>query len=72
MYDKGCGIRGAGHSTSAEVNYCNKIASLYVHDKSDYEQQALFFLPKALECVLEEKQTGGDTILNVLCTKKTH
>lgn len=57
------------HGTAAEVNYRNKIASLYVHDKSDHEQ-VLFSLLKALDFVLEEKQTGGDTNLNVLCTHK--
>lgn len=56
------------HGTAAEANYRNKIASLYVHDKSDHEQ-VLYSLLKALDFVLEEKQTGGDTNLKI---KQSH
>jgi len=55
-------------SIAKEVNHCNKIDSLYVQDsKSDYERWALFFLLKALDCFLKEKQSEGDTKLHVLC-----
>ena len=56
-------------SIAEEVNRFNKIASLYVHDKSDYER-ALFYFFKALDCFLEEKQREGDPNLRLLCAHK--